>query len=74
MSQIDPVPDLSNHLKDRLTSERADTVLLLKLLGFIFQAQKGRRTYTNLTKKVVTLLSESDWRKLPHAQLVQTAR
>ena len=49
-------------------------MLLLKLLGYIFQAQKGRRTYTNLTKKIVSLLGASEWRKLPHSQLVLTAR
>jgi hypothetical protein len=36
MSQIDPVPKLSDHIKDRLMTERVETVLLLKLLGYIY--------------------------------------
>lgn len=70
MALIDPVPTLSNHILNRLSSEKLDTVLLLKLLGYILNAPKGRRAYTSLAKKVSNLLAESEWRKMPPSQLI----
>lgn len=65
MSTIDPVPQLSEHVRKMLLQDRQDNVLLLKLLGHVLQVKKGVRTYTNLTKTIASLVSESEWRAMP---------